>query len=257
VLFANEQVVTLMLALFAVGVGIGSVLAERLLHGDVSARYVPLAAMAMAACAIDLHLSSAARVHTTRSRARWRSSAIARAGASSPTAGARDRGRPVLRTALRAAAARERPAHRARIISANNIINAVAMTSRRLAPRAAGARRDDWPRVRPVRPRTIAIGVAAAWILRARSRKSLVRLVLRALYRVEVEGLEHARATLPRAVIAANHASFLDGLLLGAFLPGNPVFAVDTFVARMWWPPVSLAGERDARRSTNRCRSAR
>ena len=37
VLFANEQVVTMMLALFAVGVGVGSIVAERLLHGEVSA----------------------------------------------------------------------------------------------------------------------------------------------------------------------------------------------------------------------------
>jgi acyl-[acyl-carrier-protein]-phospholipid O-acyltransferase/long-chain-fatty-acid--[acyl-carrier-protein] ligase len=40
---------------------------------------------------------------------------------------------------------------------------------------------------------------------------------------------------LPHAVIAANHASFLDGLLLGAFLPGDPIFAVDTYVAKQWW----------------------
>ena len=36
VLFANEQVVTMMLALFAVGVGAGSILAEKLLDGEVS-----------------------------------------------------------------------------------------------------------------------------------------------------------------------------------------------------------------------------
>ena len=51
--------------------------------------------------------------------------------------------------------------------------------------------------------------------------KWLARVVLRAMYRVEVEGAEHVRAAMPRAVIAANHASFLDGLLLGAFLPGE------------------------------------
>ena len=66
-------------------------------------------------------------------------------------------------------------------------------------------------------------------------------MVLRLLYRVEVDGLEHARAALPHAVIAANHASFLDGLLLGAFLPGDPVFAVDTFIARQWWARPFLA----------------
>jgi 1-acyl-sn-glycerol-3-phosphate acyltransferase len=46
---------------------------------------------------------------------------------------------------------------------------------------------------------------------------------------------------LPRAVIAANHASFLDGLLLGAFLPGDPIFAVDTYIAKECWAKPFLA----------------
>ena len=66
VLFANEQVVTMMLALFAIGVGLGSILAEKLLHGEVSARFVPLAAVAMAVFAIDLHLASAGRAARRR-----------------------------------------------------------------------------------------------------------------------------------------------------------------------------------------------
>jgi acyl-[acyl-carrier-protein]-phospholipid O-acyltransferase / long-chain-fatty-acid--[acyl-carrier-protein] ligase len=65
--------------------------------------------------------------------------------------------------------------------------------------------------------------------------KAMIRLVLRVLYRVEVHGLEHARASQSHAVIAANHASFLDALVLGAFLPGAPIFAIDTFIARKWW----------------------
>src|SRR6185295_8285104 len=63
----------------------------------------------------------------------------------------------------------------------------------------------------------------AAWILRRTLAKSFVRFVLRVLYRVQIDGLEHARAAMPHAVIAANHSSFLDGLLLGAFLPGEPI----------------------------------
>src|SRR5206468_12025243 len=61
VLFADAQVVTMMLALFAVGVGVGSIVAERLLHGEVSARYVPIAALAMAFFAWDLHGASVGR----------------------------------------------------------------------------------------------------------------------------------------------------------------------------------------------------
>jgi acyl-[acyl-carrier-protein]-phospholipid O-acyltransferase/long-chain-fatty-acid--[acyl-carrier-protein] ligase len=237
VLFANEQVVTLMLALFAVGVGIGSMLAERLLHGDVSARYVPLAALGMAACAIDLHVASAGRVPTAAltgviafigDRSTWRILAdlvgLATAGG-------------LFCVPLYAVLQHESdPAHRARIISANNIINAIAMTVAAVgaaALLALGATIGDVFVLCGIG--TIAIGGVAAWILRRDITKSVVRLVLRGLYRVEVEGLEHARAALPRAVIAANHASFLDGLLLGAFLPGDPVFAVDTVIARKWW----------------------
>jgi acyl-[acyl-carrier-protein]-phospholipid O-acyltransferase/long-chain-fatty-acid--[acyl-carrier-protein] ligase len=44
---AGSQVVTLMLACFAVGVGVGSVLAGRLLAGDVSARLAPFAIAGM------------------------------------------------------------------------------------------------------------------------------------------------------------------------------------------------------------------
>src|SRR4029079_9349981 len=41
--------------------------------------------------------------------------------------------------------------------------------------------------------------------------------------------------------IAANHTSFLDGILLGAFLPGEPIFAIDTQIARKWWArPLTL-----------------
>jgi acyl-[acyl-carrier-protein]-phospholipid O-acyltransferase/long-chain-fatty-acid--[acyl-carrier-protein] ligase len=86
----------------------------------------------------------------------------------------------------------------------------------------------------------LAAGVTA-WVLRRQLAKAVVRMALSLLYRVEIDGVDHVRAALPRAVIAANHASFLDGLILGAFLPGDPVFAVDTYIARKWWARPFLA----------------
>jgi acyl-[acyl-carrier-protein]-phospholipid O-acyltransferase/long-chain-fatty-acid--[acyl-carrier-protein] ligase len=41
-------------------------------------------------------------------------------------------------------------------------------------------------------------------------------------------------------VIVANHVSLLDGILLGAFLPGRPVFAVNSFIADQWWAKIFL-----------------
>jgi acyl-[acyl-carrier-protein]-phospholipid O-acyltransferase/long-chain-fatty-acid--[acyl-carrier-protein] ligase len=59
--------------------------------------------------------------------------------------------------------------------------------------------------------------------------------IFRLIYRVEV----HARENMPgpdvRTVVVCNHVAALDGPLLAAFLPGRPVFAVNTFYAAKWW----------------------
>lgn len=59
--------------------------------------------------------------------------------------------------------------------------------------------------------------------------KSLLRFLFRVLFRVRVEGVP---VTAERLLIIANHESFLDGVLLGLFLPMNPVFVVHTGVTR-------------------------
>lgn len=57
VLGADNQVVTLFLTLNSLGIGAGSLLAGRLLRGQISVRLVPLAALAMAIFAGDLWLA--------------------------------------------------------------------------------------------------------------------------------------------------------------------------------------------------------
>lgn len=60
--------------------------------------------------------------------------------------------------------------------------------------------------------------------------RSLLRGVIRFLFRVQVRGQPEALEARPLLVIA-NHVSFLDGLLLGLFLPiEDPVFVVHTGV---------------------------
>lgn len=61
--------------------------------------------------------------------------------------------------------------------------------------------------------------------------KFLTRCVLRALFRLELNGLEHFHAAGKRVLVVANHQSLLDPPLLWAFLPGNVTFAVHTLVA--------------------------
>jgi acyl-[acyl-carrier-protein]-phospholipid O-acyltransferase/long-chain-fatty-acid--[acyl-carrier-protein] ligase len=237
VLFAGESVVTMMLAVFAIGIAIGSIGAEKLLAGEVSARYVPLSALAMAGFAFDLLLSSAGRAPAASpatlasfiaDRANWRVLAdllaLAIAGGIFTV--------PLYALLQHAS----EPAHRARVIAANNIVNALFMTgSAVFAAWVLGQGLTMGELFGLCGILTLPVVVVAAWILRAQMAKMMLRFMLRLFYGVEVHGLEHARAASTRSVIAANHASFLDGLLLGAFLPGDPVFAIDTQIAKRWW----------------------
>ncbi len=65
--------------------------------------------------------------------------------------------------------------------------------------------------------------------------KAFVRLILRILYRVEVEGLAHYQRAEGPVLIVANHQSFLDPVILWAFLPGELTFAINTHIARLPW----------------------
>ena len=60
---------------------------------------------------------------------------------------------------------------------------------------------------------------------------SFLRPLLRILFRLRIEG-DTSQFHTPRLLIIANHESFLDGLLLGLFLPINPVFIVHTTIAK-------------------------
>lgn len=60
----------------------------------------------------------------------------------------------------------------------------------------------------------------------------LVRALVRLLYRVEVRG---AIGSAERMLIVANHQSFLDGLLLGLFLPVSPTYLIHSTIADKWY----------------------
>ena len=64
--------------------------------------------------------------------------------------------------------------------------------------------------------------------------KAILRWVLERLYRVEVKGAEHLEQMDQRTVVVANHTSFLDAVLLYAYLPVPVTFAMNTYLANSW-----------------------
>lgn len=64
--------------------------------------------------------------------------------------------------------------------------------------------------------------------------KTFLRFIIRILFRVEPPA-DAGQFRAERLLVVANHESFIDGLLLGLFLPINPVFVVHTGVAQNRW----------------------
>ena len=129
VLHGDEQVASLLLVVFSVGIGIGSLLCEVLSRRQVEIGLVPLGAIGMSVFAIDLYFASRGLPPVGRA-ARWRAfvgraGALARDGRPGAAVALR---RPLQRADVRAdPAALAQPSHRARIIAANNILNALFM----------------------------------------------------------------------------------------------------------------------------------
>lgn len=65
--------------------------------------------------------------------------------------------------------------------------------------------------------------------------KSILKFIFQKCFNIEVFGLENYEKAGEKALIVANHLSFLDGLLLALFLPEKIMFAVNTHVATRWY----------------------
>jgi acyl-[acyl-carrier-protein]-phospholipid O-acyltransferase/long-chain-fatty-acid--[acyl-carrier-protein] ligase len=233
---ADSQVVTLFLTLFSVGVGIGSMLCARLLAGEISARWVPAAAVGITVFSIDLalaagHAGGGPLVGVAEFLARpgnWR--IVADLLLVSVFGG-------VYAVPLYAIVqARSDAERRARTIAANNVLNAAFMTVGAVVTAALLALGLSVSGVLLVLG--IANGVMAVVVcglLPEHALKALLRRLFRLLWRVELDGLENMAQAGERLVIVANHVSFLDAALLAIFLPGKPAFAINTHIARLWW----------------------
>ena len=240
---ADAHVLTLMLAVFSVGVGAGSVICGRLLRGEVSARLVPFAAAGLSVFLWDFghaaaHAQGLTDVAAVLSHfAGWRMLVdlvlLAACGG--------------LYSVPLYAILQERsePSHLARMVGANNVLNAAAM--------AAAAALTAGLAVAGVAPVTILLIAAVAnllvagWIVRLLPQETLravFRWYFETFHGVDVAGLENMPPLDQRAVIVVNHQSFADGCLVAAFLPGAAVFAVDVHIAQRWWARPFLAAIR-------------
>ena len=217
VLGGNEQVATLLLAVFAVGVAVGSLLCERLSGKKVEIGLVPFGSIGMSVFAIDLYFATKG-LHPV-----GQSGAMEFIGKSEHWRVVFDLFMLSLSGGLYSvplyALIQERAdeSHRSRIIAANNILNAIFMvTSAVLAIVLIKFASFDVPKL------ILTIGILNALVaayIYTLTPEFLLRFICWILisfaYRLRVKGLENIPDKGP-VIVVANHVSYVDALVISA-----------------------------------------
>jgi 1-acyl-sn-glycerol-3-phosphate acyltransferase len=227
VLHGDEHVASLLLVVFSVGIGAGSLLTETLSRRHVEIGLVPLGAIGMSVFAADLYFASrglpAVPAQTVSvfldNAAHWR--VLFDLFALSLAAGLYSVPMYAL-IQLRAPAS-----HRARNIAANKILNAIFMIASSVIVGALLSMGLTIPQVFGLTALANALVAAYIFLLVPEYLLRFVAFIAsRCIYRFRVRGEEHI-PTEGAAIIACNHVSFVDAVLLMAASPRPIRFVMD------------------------------
>ena len=233
VLHGDEQVASLLLVVFSVGIGTGSLLCEVLSRRHVEIGLVPVGAIGMTVFSIDLYFAtrglplvgSQGLAGFMAEPAHWR--VLADLTLLSLFAGLYS----VPMYAL--IQMRSQATHRARIIAANNILNALFMIASALLAGVLLQAGFTIPQM------FLFVGLAnavVAFYIFMLVPEYLLRFVAwvasRLVYRFKVQGDEHIPVQ-GAAVLVCNHVSFVDAVLLMAASPRPIRFLMDHRIFRV------------------------
>ncbi|RZJ11228.1 MAG: MFS transporter [Rubrivivax sp.] len=227
VLHGSPQVASLLLAVFSIGIGIGSLLCEMLSKRHVEIGLVPLGAIGMSVFAIDLYFAATGLPPADNlsvsaflaQPAHWR--VLADLSLLALFAGLYS----VPMYAL--IQLRAQPTHRARIIAANNILNALFMIASSVIAGAMLGAGLTIPQI------FLAVGIANAvvgfyifLIVPEYLLRFAAFVLTRLVYRFKIINDERIPTSGP-AVLVCNHVSFVDAVLLMAASPRPVRFLMD------------------------------
>ncbi|OGB23991.1 MAG: glycerol acyltransferase [Burkholderiales bacterium RIFCSPLOWO2_02_FULL_57_36] len=227
VLHGNEQVASLLLVVFSIGIGTGSLLCETLGRRHVEIGLVPLGAIGMSIFGIDLYFASrdlppSALLTLSEFVAvpqHWR--VMADLALLSMSAGLYS----VPMYAL--IQLRSQPTHRARIIAANNILNALFMVASSVIAGILLKLGMTIPQIFLCVGLANAVVAAYIFLLVPEYLLRFVAWVMsHFMYRFKVSGDENIPLEGP-AVLVCNHVSFVDAILMKAASPRPIYFVMD------------------------------
>src|SRR5947209_6265263 len=237
VLGGNEEVVTACLAIFSIFIAVGSGLAAWLAAGRIILLPTVIGAVLLGLFAIDLGFSTLGvspipgldgylAVFTSGRGTRL---AIDLAGLA--IAG----GLFIVPTfaAVQAWAGADR---RARVVAAVNVLNAAFMAGSTVMVavlQTAGMTTSQLFLL--LGSASLVVAIAVGRTMPASALSDALSIIYRALFRMEVKGIDNLSKAGSNRIIALNHVSFLDAGLALSLLNNKPVFAIDVGIAKLWW----------------------
>ncbi len=233
VLGGDEDVVTLLLGVFSTGIGLGALACERLSGRKVEIGLVPFGSIGITVFAVDVWLASRGLAPSGMKDV----AAFVREGASIRIMA------DLFLLALFAGfysvplyaliQSRAEPAHRARIIAANNILNALFMIAASLMATALLRSGLTLPQLFLVVGLMNAAVAAYIYLLVPEFlMRFLCWLLVHSAYRLRKAGIEN----IPEegaAVVVCNHVSFVDALVILAASPRPIRFVMDHRIFRI------------------------
>ncbi|MBZ0144730.1 MAG: MFS transporter [Rhodocyclaceae bacterium] len=227
ILSGQESVVTLLLIVFSIGIGVGSLLCERLSGHKVEIGLVPFGSIGMTLFGIDLYFALAAHLQHepmalaafVQDAGHWRILGdlflIGLFGGF------------YIVPLYALIQIRSEPSHRSRIIAGNNILNALFMVA--AAGIAIGLFAAGLTIPQLLLATALLNAVVAFYIYKLVPEflmRFIVWLLIHSVYRLKKEGIEN----IPEegaAVIVCNHVSFVDALVIAAACPRPIRFVMD------------------------------
>jgi acyl-[acyl-carrier-protein]-phospholipid O-acyltransferase/long-chain-fatty-acid--[acyl-carrier-protein] ligase len=234
---ATPAVNAFLVTMFSIGVALGSILAQSLNQGRLSANLVPLSAVGLTIFMAGL-ASSAARLPFVENN--------------SVTLGVFFSAWPYIRLAIfcflvsvagglfvvplnaliqHRAGAEER----ARVIAANNIVNSLFIVLGSVLVMALVKLGASLPQIfMIVALSALVVAILSFKILPQAPLVSLIGAFIQIIYRPKIIGVDYLDND-ERVILIPNHISFLDVALLTAFVPRPLTFAIDANWAKVWW----------------------
>jgi 1-acyl-sn-glycerol-3-phosphate acyltransferase len=233
----DQNVVTLLLAVFSIGIGVGSLLCERLSGHKVEIGLVPFGSIGMTVFAVDLWLA------TRGMTAAGEGSNLRGLGAFLADGAYWRVMADLFLLAMFAGfysvplyaliQSRCAPTHRARIIAANNILNALFMVvASGMAAVLLGSGLSLPQLYLVVGILNALVALYIYTLVPEFLMRFIVWMLIHTVYRLEKSGLERIPDEGP-ALIVANHVSFVDALVISAACPRPIRFVMDHRIFRL------------------------